>query len=75
MMAVSTEKILCIEDDSETAALIAEDLQERGYAVTLALDGHAGLKAALRIAPALVLHARDDGIRSARALDRPGAAV
>lgn len=54
-MAVSTEKILCIEDDSETAALIAEDLQERGYAVTLALDGHAGLKAALRIAPALVL--------------------
>ena len=37
---VSTNKtILCIEDDSETAALIAEDLEERGYAVTIAVDG------------------------------------
>jgi DNA-binding NarL/FixJ family response regulator len=36
-MAAPNKKILCIEDDSETAALIAEDLQERGYAVTLVL--------------------------------------
>jgi DNA-binding NarL/FixJ family response regulator len=54
-MAVPTKRILCIEDDSETAALIAEDLQERGYTVTLALDGNAGLEVALRTTPALVL--------------------
>jgi len=49
------KRILCIEDDPETAALIAEDLQERGYAVTLALDGHAGFEAILKTGPDLVL--------------------
>jgi len=54
-MASPAKCILCIEDDPETAALIAEDLQERGYAVTVALDGRAGLQAMLKIEPALVL--------------------
>jgi DNA-binding response OmpR family regulator len=49
------KKILCIEDDPETAALVAEDLEERGYAVTVALDGHAGFSAILKINPDIVL--------------------
>jgi DNA-binding NarL/FixJ family response regulator len=53
---VSTnKKILCIEDDSETATLIAEDLEERGYFVTIAADGHAGLSAILKTGPDIVL--------------------
>jgi DNA-binding NarL/FixJ family response regulator len=48
-------KILCIEDDRETAALIAEELVDRGYDVTLAHDGRDGLAAILRIMPDLVL--------------------
>jgi len=54
-MASPAKRILCIEDDPETAALIAEDLQERGYAVTVALDGRAGLQALLKTEPSLVL--------------------
>jgi DNA-binding NarL/FixJ family response regulator len=54
-MAATGKRILCIEDDPETAALIAEDLQERGYAVTVALDGRAGVQAILKTEPALVL--------------------
>jgi DNA-binding NarL/FixJ family response regulator len=49
------KKILCIEDDRETAALIAEELIDRGYAVTLAHDGREGLAAILRTLPDLVL--------------------
>ena len=49
------KKILCIEDDPETASLIAEDLQERGYAVTVALDGQMGFNAMPTIKPDLVL--------------------
>jgi DNA-binding NarL/FixJ family response regulator len=49
------KKILCIEDDRETAALIAEELIDRGYAVTLAHDGREGLAAILRTMPDLVL--------------------
>ncbi len=54
-MTPTGKKILCIEDDPETAALIAEDLQERGYTVTIALDGHAGFAAILKTRPDLVL--------------------
>src|SRR5580658_6115893 len=54
-MVPPDKRILCIEDDPETAALIAEDLQERGYAVTLALDGHTGFQAILKTSPDLVL--------------------
>ncbi|MGO4812198.1 response regulator transcription factor [Cupriavidus sp. 2MCAB6] len=48
-------KILCIEDDAETAALIAEELIERGFAVSTAHDGQQGLAAILRDTPDLVL--------------------
>ncbi len=54
-MSESPKKILCIEDDRETAALIAEDLVDRGYEVALAHDGREGLAAILRIMPDLVL--------------------
>ena len=54
-MAETQKKILCIEDDRETAALIAEELIDRGYAVTLAHDGREGLAAILKTMPDLVL--------------------
>jgi DNA-binding response OmpR family regulator len=54
-MALASKNILFIEDDSETAALIAEDLEERGYAVTIASDGHSGLSAILKTSPDVVL--------------------
>jgi DNA-binding NarL/FixJ family response regulator len=37
-------QILCIEDDPETAELVVEDLRDRGYAVTIALDGQSGFR-------------------------------
>src|SRR5436190_7242305 len=49
------KRILCIEDDRETAALIAEELLERGYEVALAADGREGFAAILKNAPDLVL--------------------
>src|SRR6202167_4172611 len=49
------KKVLCIEDDHETAALIAEELIDRGYEVTVAHDGREGLAAILRTMPDLVL--------------------
>jgi DNA-binding response OmpR family regulator len=54
-MAETPIKILCIEDDRETAALIAEELVDRGYEVILAHDGREGLAAILRSMPDLVL--------------------
>ena len=54
-MVSPSKQILCIEDDAETAALIAEDLRERGYVVKIAVDGHAGLSAILNTRPDLVL--------------------
>jgi DNA-binding response OmpR family regulator len=54
-MAETPIKILCIEDDRETAALIAEELLDRGYEVILAHDGREGLAAILRAMPDLVL--------------------
>ena len=48
-------KILCIEDDRETAALIREDLEDRGYGVVLAGVGESGLAAILAERPDLVL--------------------
>src|SRR5579862_7761428 len=49
------KRILCIEDDREAAALIAEELSERGYEVSLAHDGREGFGAILKEAPDLVL--------------------
>ena len=54
-MADARRKILCIEDDHETAALIGEELVERGYEVTLAHDGREGFAAILKDTPDLVL--------------------
>ena len=54
-MAETPIKILCIEDDRETAALIAEELIDRGYVVTVAHDGREGLAAILKTMPDLVL--------------------
>ena len=54
-MPEAQKKILCIEDDAETAALIAEELIDRGYAVTVAHDGREGLAAILNTMPDLVL--------------------
>ncbi len=54
-MAGAASKILCIEDDHETAALIAEELVERGYEVSVAHDGREGFAAILKNTPDLVL--------------------
>ncbi len=54
-MAETRKKVLCIEDDRETAALIAEELVERGFDVSVAHDGRAGLAAILKNMPDLVL--------------------
>jgi DNA-binding response OmpR family regulator len=54
-MAEARKKILCIEDDRETAALIAEELTDRGFEVRLAHDGREGLAAVLKDMPDLVL--------------------
>lgn len=54
-MGSAARKILCIEDDRETASLIEEELREAGYQVELAYDGHNGLAAILSGSPDLVL--------------------
>jgi DNA-binding response OmpR family regulator len=54
-MPEAQKKILCIEDDRETAALIAEELFDRGYDVSVAHDGREGLAAVLKVMPDLVL--------------------
>lgn len=54
-MADDRKRILCIEDDRETAQLLAEDLTERGFDVALEYDGGAGLAAIVRSRPDLVL--------------------
>src|SRR5580700_8123392 len=54
-MTEPAKKILIIEDDRETASLIAEELVDRGYEVQLAYDGREGFAAILRTMPDLVL--------------------
>jgi DNA-binding response OmpR family regulator len=49
------KRILCIEDDLETAALIAEEFEERGYQMSLAHDGQEGFAAILKVRPDIVL--------------------
>jgi DNA-binding NarL/FixJ family response regulator len=48
-------RILCIEDDQQTASLIAEALVELGYEVALAPDGRQGLEAIFAQMPDLVI--------------------
>jgi DNA-binding response OmpR family regulator len=54
-MAEDRKKILCVEDDDETASLIAEELVDRGYEVFIARDGREGFAAILKQDPDLVL--------------------
>jgi DNA-binding NarL/FixJ family response regulator len=54
-MTEAKGKILCIEDDRETATLIAEELVDRGFMVSVAYGGQDGLAAILRERPDLVL--------------------
>jgi DNA-binding NarL/FixJ family response regulator len=54
-MAHTHRKILCIEDDRETAGLIAEELADRGFEVALANSGQEGLMAVMRSTPDLIL--------------------
>jgi CheY-like chemotaxis protein len=54
-MGSPRKKILCVEDDLETASLIAEEFEERGYEMALAHDGQAGFAAVLKLQPDLVL--------------------
>jgi len=54
-MPALAKKVLCIEDDCETAALIVEELTERGYEVSVARNGLEGLNGILRSPPDLVL--------------------
>ena len=49
------KKLLCIEDDRETSALIAEELTESGFEITIAHDGQEGFAAILKVMPDLVL--------------------
>jgi DNA-binding NarL/FixJ family response regulator len=54
-MATARKKILCIEDDREVAALIAEELADRDFEVDIAHDGQEGFVAILKDKPDLVL--------------------
>jgi DNA-binding response OmpR family regulator len=54
-MADGRRKILCIEDDRETAKLIAEELSDRSFEVVIAHNGHEGFVAILKGIPDLVL--------------------
>jgi DNA-binding response OmpR family regulator len=54
-MQQTRKKVLCIEDDRETATLIAEELSERGYDVEVAHDGREGFAAILRSRPDIVV--------------------
>ena len=54
-MAQARRTILCIEDDRETAALIAEELVERGFDVGMVYGGQDGLMAIMKSTPDLVL--------------------
>jgi DNA-binding response OmpR family regulator len=54
-MRDTRKKILCIEDDRETAELIAEELVDRGFDVEVAYGGSEGYAAILRSLPDLVL--------------------
>ena len=54
-MAHVRRKILCIEDDRETVGLIAEELADRGFDVSVAYGGQEGLMAIMKATPDLIL--------------------
>jgi DNA-binding response OmpR family regulator len=54
-MADSRPHVLCIDDDRETAGLIAEELVDRGFRVSLAFDGEEGFQAILTKRPDIAI--------------------
>src|ERR1022692_4176697 len=54
-MVEPRKKILCIEDDRETAALIVEELADRGFEPIVAYNGAEGFAAIIKHKPDLVL--------------------
>ena len=48
-------KILCIENELETARLVVDELTALGFDVTIAYDGPEGLMAIMRDTPDLIL--------------------
>jgi DNA-binding response OmpR family regulator len=54
-MTTAAKKILCVDDDRDTAALIQEEFTERGYQVNVAYDGQQALVSILRDPPDIVL--------------------
>jgi DNA-binding response OmpR family regulator len=54
-MNVGRGKILCVEDDRDTASLICEELVDRGFEVRAAYNGRDALSAILKEPPNLVL--------------------
>jgi DNA-binding response OmpR family regulator len=54
-MNVGRGKLLCVEDDRDTASLICEELVDRGFEVRVAYNGHDALSAILKEPPNLVL--------------------
>jgi CheY-like chemotaxis protein len=54
-MTEARKKILCIEDESSVAMVVAEELADCGFEVVVAHDGHEGFVAILKIMPDLVL--------------------
>jgi DNA-binding response OmpR family regulator len=54
-VSVGRGKILCVEDDRDTASLICEELVERGFEVRVAYNGRDALSAILKEPPNLVL--------------------
>jgi DNA-binding response OmpR family regulator len=54
-MTARPKRILCVEDDRDTASLICEELIDRGFEVQTAYNGREGLAAILREPPDLVL--------------------
>ena len=55
MQCSGSPQILCIEDDRECAALIADELGERGFEAVIAYDGHEGLVTIIEMVPDLVV--------------------
>jgi len=54
-MANVAHRVLCIEDDGDTAAMIAEELGDRGYETVIARGGEEGLLAIMKENPDIVL--------------------
>lgn len=54
-MSDRRRKVLCVEDDRDTASLICEELNDRGFDVSVAYNGRDGLARILKDPPDIVL--------------------